>query len=110
MQADRITLTVPNMSHVETDKKIPVTVITIIGITIEIIDATTATGSQDTTIGVLTTTTTMDIAVILAKGATINDRRLRIAGVIRRIHDIRIIGLQKTARQVPTRLPSNCRK
>ena len=101
MQADRIILIVPNMSHVETDKTIPVTVTTIIGITIEIMDATTARGSTKTTIDVFTTTTTMDIDVILAKGATTNDRRLRIAGVIRRIHDIQIIGLQTTARLTP---------
>ena len=98
MQVDRITLIVPNMGHIETDKTIPVTVTTIIVITIEIMDATTATSSQDTTIDVFTTTTIMDIAVIRSKGATTNDRRLRIAGVIRRIRDIRIIVLRTTAR------------
>ena len=98
MQADRITLIVQNISHFETDKTITVTFTAIIAITIEIIDATMATGSQNTTIDVFTTTTTMDIAVILAKGATTYDRRLRIAGVIRRIRDIRIIVLLTTAR------------
>ena len=101
MQADRITLIVPKMSYVETDKTIPATVTTIVEIIIEIMEATTATGNQDTTIDVFTITTTIDIDVILATGATSNDRCLRIAGVIRRIRNFQIIGLQTTARLTP---------